>query len=69
MWLLVVAACIAGPDGPMCGSGIGSEFYERFEDCEDAAVIADGMMRADAPDDVLVLDTRCILIGAEGNPA
>ena len=69
MWLLVVASCLAGPDGPLCGSGISGVVYPEFPACEDAAVRADDRMRTQAAqngDIVLVIDTRCLLISAGG---
>ncbi len=69
MWLLVVASCLAGPDGPLCGSGISGTVYPEFTACEDAAVQADDRMRTRAAqngDIVLVIDTRCLLISVGG---
>ncbi len=69
MWLLVVASCLAGPDGPLCGSDISGVVYPQFTACEDAAVQADDRLRALATergDTVLVIDTRCLLLSGGG---
>jgi len=70
MWLLVVASCLAGPDGPLCGSDISGVVYPEFTACEDAAVRADDRMRTQAAeigDIVLVIDTHCLLVSFGGS--
>jgi hypothetical protein len=69
MWLLVVAICLAGPNGPLCSSSLSGVVYPEFAACEDAAMRGDDRMRTRAAqngDIVLVIDTRCLLLSSGG---
>lgn len=71
MWLLLVITCLGSETGPHCRSDLDPVVHIRFAACEDAAMRADAMERALAvrrDQSVLLLETRCLNLGAFGTP-